>query len=164
MKAQSRTTLPLARTNELVTKEIDDELLIYDSVRDKAHCLNSSAAKIWKLCDGRTTVPEIAASISTTSKVPVDETVIHSGLKQLSARALLAENSYVPIGAVDTSRRSLARSLSIGVLLLPLITSISAPSALAAVSCAGPCTGGPGRGSCPAGCLCSGITSRCVVA
>ena len=164
MKALSQTNLPLARANKIVTKEIDGELLIYDSARDKAHCLNSSAAKIWKLCDGRTTVSEMAVSLSRESKVPIDPTVIHSGLQQLSVRALLAEASYVPVGAVDTSRRSLARSLGIGVILLPLITSISAPSALAAVSCAGPCSGGPGRGSCAAGCLCSGITSRCVVA
>ena len=164
MKAQSQAILPLARTNEIVTKEIDGELLIYDCARDKAHCLNSSAAKIWKLCDGRTTVPEMAVSMSRASKVPVDDTVIHSGLKQLSVRALLVEASYVPVRAVDTSRRSLARSLGIGVFLLPLITSISAPSALAAVSCGGPCSGGPGRGSCPAGCVCSGITSTCVVA
>lgn len=164
MKAQSRATLPLARTNEIVTKEIDGELLIYDRARDKAHCLNSSAAKIWKLCDGRTTVPEMAVSLSRASGAPVDDTVIHSGLKQLSMRALLAEASYAPIGAVDTARRSLARNLGIGVFLLPLVTSLSAPTALAAVSCAGPCSGGPGRGSCPAGCLCSGITSMCVVA
>jgi hypothetical protein len=164
MKAQSLVTLPLARTNEIITKEIDGELLIYDSARDKAHCLNSSAAKIWKLCDGRTTVSEMALSISRASGVQVNDTVILSGLKQLRMRALLAEASYVPIEAVDPSRRSLARKLGIGVLLLPLITSISAPIASAAVSCAGPCSGAPGRGSCPAGCLCSGITSTCVVA
>lgn len=164
MKAQSRATLPLARTNEIVTKEIDGELLIYDSTRDEAHCLNPSAAKIWKLCDGRTTVPEMAVSLSRTSKVRIDESVIHSGLKQLSVRGLLADASYVPSGAVNTSRRSLARRLGIGVFLLPLITSLSAPTALAAVSCGGPCSGAPGRGSCPAGCLCSGITSQCVVA
>ena len=164
MKAQSRTILPLARTNDIVTKQFEGELLIYDSALDKAHCLNSSAAKIWKLCDGRTTISEMSVSISRSLGVPVDDTVIHSGLKQLSMRALLAEAGNVPIGAVDTSRRSLALKLGIGVLLLPVITSISAPTAWAAVSCAGPCSGGPGRGSCPAGCLCSGITSTCVVA
>ena len=164
MKAQSRSTLPLVRTNQIVTREIDGELLIYDRALDKAHCLNSSAAKIWKLCDGRTNIAEMAVAMSRALGMPVDDTVIHSGLKQLSMNALLAEGSYVPIGSIDASKRSLARKLGIGVFLLPLITSISAPSALAAVSCAGPCSGGPGRGSCPAGCLCSGITNTCVVA
>lgn len=164
MKAQSLITFPLARTTGIVTKEIDGELLIYDCERDKAHCLNSSAAAIWKLCDGSTTTSEMAVSISRASGVPVDGSVIHSGLKQLSTRALLAEASYVPVETVDTSRRSLARNLGVAVVLLPLITSISAPTASAAVSCAGPCSGAPGRGTCTAGCICSGITSRCVVA
>ena len=163
MKAQSQTTLPLARTNEIVTKEIDGELLIYDSARDEAHCLNSSAARIWKLCDGRTTVPEMAVSMSRAAGIPVDEIVIHSALRQLSARALLAKGD-VRGRPFDISRRSLARRLGIAVALLPIITSISAPTALAAVSCGGPCSGGPGRGTCPAGCVCSGITSTCVVA
>ena len=163
MKAQSLATLPLARTKGIITKEIDGELLIYDCARDKAHCLNSSAAAIWKLCDGSTGIPEMAESLSAAG-LPVHEAVIHSALRQLRAKALLAESSYVPIGAADTSRRLLARNLGIAVVLLPLITSIGAPTASAAVSCGGPCSGAPGRGSCPAGCLCSGISSSCVVA
>ena len=163
MKAQSLATLPLARTNEIVTKEIDGELLIYDTLRDEAHCLNSSAAAIWKLCDGRTSIPEMAHSVSRAAGIRIDEIVIHSALRQLSASALLVKG--YDVRPVDISRRSLARRLGVAVALLPLITSISAPTALAAVSCAGgPCSGAPGRGSCPAGCVCSGITSRCVVA
>jgi hypothetical protein len=164
MKAQSLATFPLARTREIVTKEIDGELLIYDCARDEAHCLNSSAAAIWKLCDGRTSIAEMAQSVSRTAGIPVDETVIHSGLRQLTARALLANGGDVRSRPVDISRRSLARKLGVAVALLPLITSISAPTALASVSCGGPCSGAPGRGSCPAGCICSGITSMCVVA
>lgn len=164
MKAQSLVTLPLARTKEIVTKEIDGELLIYDCARDEAHCLNSSAAAIWKSCDGRTDIPEMAQFVSRAAGMPVDEIVIHSALRQLSARALLAKGSDFRSRPLDISRRSLARKLGVAVALLPLITSISAPTALAAVSCAGPCSGAPGRGTCPAGCLCSGITSMCVVA
>lgn len=164
MKVQSLVNFPLARTKQLVTKEIDGELLIYDSATDEAHCLNSSAAAIWKLCDGNTSVTEMAQSVSREAGIPVDETVIHSALRQLSARELLAKGEEVRSQPVDLSRRCLARRLGVAVALLPLITSISAPTALAAVSCAGPCSGGPGRGSCPAGCLCSGITSNCVVA
>lgn len=164
MKVQSLVTFPLARTKQIVTKEIDGELLIYDSSTDDAHCLNSSAAAIWKLCDGTTSIPEMAQSVSKALGVPVDEIVIHSALRQLSARALLAKGEEVRSQRVDLSRRYLARRLGIAFALLPLITSISAPTALAAVSCAGPCSGGPGRGSCPAGCLCSGITRTCVVA
>jgi hypothetical protein len=163
MKTQSLVTFPLARTKEIVTKEIDEELLIYDSARDKAHCLNSSAAAIWQLCDGRTSVTGIARSVSKLLGVPMNEAVIQLALKQLNANHLL-ERYDVSRGPAELARRSLVRNLGIGVALLPLITSISAPTALAAVSCSGPCSGAPGRGSCFAGCICSGITSTCVVA
>ena len=164
MKAQSLVTFPLARTDQIVTKEIDGELLIYDCARDEAHCLNSSAAAVWKLCDGRTSIPEMAHFVSSAAGITIDEIVIHSALRQLSARALLAKGYNVRSRPSDISRRSLARRLGVAVALLPIITSMSAPTASAAVSCAGPCSGAPGRGSCPSGCLCSGITNSCVVA
>lgn len=63
MKTQSLEFLPKARCEALITKEVDGELLVYDRSRDKAHCLNESAAAIWKLCDGRTTPAEIASKL-----------------------------------------------------------------------------------------------------
>jgi hypothetical protein len=48
------------RKQGLVIKELPDEVLVYDLDRNKAHCLNHSAAEVWERCDGRTT----AASIS----------------------------------------------------------------------------------------------------
>jgi len=58
---------------------------------------------------------------------------------------LLADGYMVASLPVDSSRRALARKLGVVIALLPLITSLSAPTALAAISCSGPCTGGPGR-------------------
>ena len=52
--------LPRARQASLIIKEVDDETLIYDLETDKAHCLNSTASRVWKSCDGRTSVAEIA--------------------------------------------------------------------------------------------------------
>lgn len=63
MKTQALEFLPKARSEALITKEVDGELLVYDRTRDKAHCLNESAAAIWKLCDGRTTPAEIARKL-----------------------------------------------------------------------------------------------------
>lgn len=63
MKTQALEFLPKARSKALITKEVDGELLVYDRTRDKAHCLNESAAAIWKLCDGRTTPAEIARKL-----------------------------------------------------------------------------------------------------
>jgi hypothetical protein len=63
MKTQALEFLPKARSEALITKEVDGELLVYDRTRDKAHCLNESAAAIWKLCNGRTTPTEIARKL-----------------------------------------------------------------------------------------------------
>ena len=61
MKIEATEFLPLARREAIITKEVDGELLVYDVARDKAHCLNATAAAIWQLCDGRTSVSEISA-------------------------------------------------------------------------------------------------------
>jgi coenzyme PQQ synthesis protein D (PqqD) len=161
MNTQAIAFLPKARSEGLITKEVEGEVLVYDRERDQAHCLNETAAAIWKLCDGCTGVPELTGSVSKSLGIPVGEIVIQLGLKQLSANHLLVEGYEVASLPVNSSRRNLVRRLGVGVALLPLITSLSAPTALAAVSCGGPCTGGPGRGSCPAGCVCSPITSLC---
>jgi len=61
---QETTQLPLARTDGLVINELTDEVLVYDLQRDKAHCLNQTAASVWKQCDGRSTAAEIARRLS----------------------------------------------------------------------------------------------------
>ena len=161
MKIDSGAFLPRARSEGIITVEVEGELLVYDRIRDRAHCLNQTAATVWKLCDGRTSTAVLTRSVSKALRVPVRDIVIQLALKHLSARHLLAEN-YDAVGLpVDLSRRALVRRLGLSVALLPLITSLSAPTALAAVSCSGPCTGGPGRGTCSPGCVCSPITNQC---
>ena len=53
-------TAPRSRKEGLVIEELGDEILIYDTVNDRAHTLNRTAALVWKLCDGKRTVSEIA--------------------------------------------------------------------------------------------------------
>ncbi|MDQ5844969.1 MAG: PqqD family protein, partial [Acidobacteriota bacterium] len=56
--------LPLARQSSLIVKELEDETLVYDQETDQAHCLNETAALVWKNCDGRNSVNEIARLLS----------------------------------------------------------------------------------------------------
>ena len=51
--------LPLARKDALIVSELEDEVLVYDLKRDKAHCLNSTAASVWKRCDGKLAVTDM---------------------------------------------------------------------------------------------------------
>jgi dTDP-D-glucose 4,6-dehydratase len=50
---------PLARQKGLVVQEIPDEVLVYDLDSNKAHCLNKSAAFVWKSCNGSNSVTDI---------------------------------------------------------------------------------------------------------
>jgi hypothetical protein len=148
--------LPRARTEELIVEELTDEVLVYDLRRNKAHCVNSTAAAIWKLCDGRRTVEEIARRL----KQPVghqqlSEEVVWLALAQLSRTHLLDEPVSSPIASSRISRREALKRVGIGAAIaVPIVVSITAPTAVQAGSCFA--TGhGCGTGSQ----CCSGICS-----
>jgi hypothetical protein len=48
---------------ELAVAEIDGEAVVYDEALHRLHHLNHSAALVLELCDGRTTVVEMAEEI-----------------------------------------------------------------------------------------------------
>ncbi len=52
--------VPIARKEGLVIQEMPEEVLVYDLDTNKAHCLNQTAAFVWKSCDGRNSVAEKA--------------------------------------------------------------------------------------------------------
>jgi len=161
MKQPTDQALPKARANGLLVRELEDELLVYDLNRHKAHCLNTTAAKIWNQCDGEKTVTQIAASLSNESGTQVDESVVWLGLKSLERNYLLTEQITRTLGAKAVTRRDVLRRLGVGAAVaLPLVTSVFAPRATEAATCktvgqlcaanaeccSGTCTG------CPTGC------------
>lgn len=126
---------PLARQSSLVIKELDDETLVYDLESDQAHCLNYTAARIWKSCDGRNTVEEIAAQLNTPGQPAVAESVVWQALDQLEKFELLE----TPIGGSaavlgDVSRRQAVQALGVAAMALPIVTSILVPTAAMAAS------------------------------
>ncbi len=128
--------LPRARTERLVVCELADEVLIYDLERDRAHCLNQTAALVWKQCDGRTSVPEIARRLEQSLGAPVAEPIVWLALNQLGRRHLLQERLTQPVGMASLSRRKLIKMIGLtAAVALPLITSIVAPTAVQAASC-----------------------------
>jgi len=141
--------LPLARTEKLIIKEIDDEVLVYDLVSDKAHCLNHTAALVWKNCDGNHSVGDLAKGLSTEVGEPIDEKVVWLALNQLEKFNLLDQVPLTPTHVSGMNRRQLVRTMSVAALALPVIVSIAAQPAIAQASCATP----TGR---PLGCPCSG--------
>jgi hypothetical protein len=128
---------PRARKDGLVVEELPDELLVYDLDRHKAHCLNETAALIWKRCDGRTTVAAMARAIEGELNAPVGEEVVRFALDQLDRSCLL--EGWAPRSPKGKlSRREAMRRLGLAAALaVPVVTSIVAPTAAEAVTCKG---------------------------
>jgi hypothetical protein len=144
MKEAAR--LPLARTDHLVIRELDDETLVYDTERAEAHCLNQTAALVWKRCDGKTTARSAAQSLQDTLGVAVDQDVVWLAVKQLRHFHLVERAPQSP----SVSRRDLVLKYApAAALALPVIVSIIAPTPVGAAS---PCGFAEGR---PNGCPCS---------
>jgi len=139
MKSSPPEFLPLARSEEIITKRIDGELLVYNRLRDEAHCLNETAAAIWKRCDGRTTPNEIAELLSKETGSAIDEKVIWLGLDELRRKHLLMEtmaNLERATRGSTLSRREAIRRIGLGAAIaLPVIITITAPTPAQAGTC-----------------------------
>jgi Coenzyme PQQ synthesis protein D (PqqD) len=136
MRANPDQPLPLARKDELIVQELPDELLVYDLVRHKAHCLNKTSAFVWKHCDGKTTVAQTARLLEREFSQLVDDDVVWLALSQLRRFHLLDEAGG-GIFTLKVTRRDLVRKYLPLALSLPLIMSIAAPTpAQSASTCA----------------------------
>jgi hypothetical protein len=124
---------PRAREHGLLVHELPDEVLVYDLDRHRAHSLNSTAALVWRHCDGRTTPAQMAALLQRELSLPADEEAVWLVLRRLGRARLLQERVPPAAGATRRSRREVLRKLGIvgGAML---VTSILAPTAAQAQS------------------------------
>jgi len=97
---------PLARTEDLLTEEVDGEVLVYDATREIVCRLNNSAALVWRHCNGERTIGEITAIVGEHLGEFVDEDMVLIALDNLLAHDLLL-SGYEPRAASDSrfSRR-----------------------------------------------------------
>ena len=147
---------PMARQNGLVVQEMPDEVLVYDLDTNKAHCLNQSAASVWKSCDGKTSVAEIVRQFEANGN-NVTEDFVWLALDQLSENGLL-EKEVAP-RFKGQSRRQVLKTMGLASMVaLPVIASLVAPqNAFGALSCA--CTSAAqcaGRTGCQSQTNCNG--------
>jgi hypothetical protein len=133
---------PRTRQARLIIQELDEELLVYDTTRHDVHCLNRSAALVWRCCDGRRTVPELAREVAALQGGTESEEIVWCALDQLAERHLLEEATEREILATTLTRRELMQRLAFTVgLAVPLVTSM--PTPVAAQTASGP-TGATG--------------------
>jgi hypothetical protein len=76
-------SLPRACTEGLIIQERPEATLLYDPRTQRAHCLAPAAAQVWRRCDGRTTVAQIADALRREAGVPADERLVGAALEQL---------------------------------------------------------------------------------
>lgn len=157
----------------MVVEELDSEVLVYDLVRHRAHCLNQTAALVWRWCDGTRTVTDVASLLEAEgATAPLDVATL--AVESLRARELLEDdpaqsdpNRAASIASDDDERRLgrrellrkvVVRGATIG-LAMPLITSIASPTPAQAFSCI------PTGGSCGSSAECCGgvcFAGRCL--
>ena len=139
MKRTPHSQLPRLRADGLVIHELADEILVYDKVRDRAHCLNQTAALVWRAYDGQLTIEEIARKLTKQLGVAVPKDVVLLALSQLEEIHLLEQRETVPTSFAGISRRQMARSLALtATVALPVITSILVPRPAQAATCIAP--------------------------
>ncbi len=120
--------MPKAKTERLIVREIDGETLVYDRSRAAASCLNEFAARVWRECDGETSVAAIAAALGE------DERAVWLALHQLTKAQLLTEAiAFPPDMSAAKSRREIGARLGLGA--AAFVTSIVAPMPAQAASC-----------------------------
>lgn len=128
--------MPQARKSGLIVKEVDSEILIYDQVSNKAHCLNETAAKVWKHCDGQTTVAAACRSLSLECNSPVNESVVRYAIDQFAKDHLLEEEATPAFMIPGLNRRQMVRTLGLAAAVaVPVVTSILAPTPAQAATC-----------------------------
>ena len=150
---------PHARQNGLVVQSLVEELLVYDLERHKAHCLNQTAMRVWRLCDGQNSVLKIAERLGGEMGVPAAEAVVWQALEQLSRSHLLQESVPAKAGPASMSRRTFLRKAAVigGIsIMAPVVSSVLAPLPAQAAS------GNPANSSCfPIGSPCAADFQCC---
>ena len=129
--------LPRAREDELVVRELSDETLVYDQKRHRAYCLNRTAALVWRHCDGRTNVADMARRLEEELNLPAGEDAVWLALKQLGRSHLLRERVIPPVLAGPYTRRAVMKRMALvgAAVVIPVVVSISAPTVAQAQSC-----------------------------
>ena len=150
-------TLPQARNDDLVVKQMADETLVYDLQRHGVYCLNAAAGLIWGQCDGQTDADQMAMVLQRELGLPRDVEVVRLGLAGLDRARLLVERLEPSSRSAYYTRRRFLRQAgmaSAAAILLPTIISIVAPTAAQAASCVTSCSGMPDGIACdPPDCM-----------
>jgi hypothetical protein len=126
MSTGTNSSFPKARTADLITERVGDELVVYDGKSSEAHCLSALAAAVFVAADGRTSRADLAAIASTRLDRSVDVPEIEHALMELEDRDLIESAEIDGI----SRRRFMKSSAAVGgaVVAGSLVTSVVTPA------------------------------------
>ena len=132
---------PKARMDQLLLEALDEEVLVYDTQRHRAHSLNPTAAFVLSHCDGKRSVPELTRLLEEAFQEPASQEIVRLALERLGRARLLEEEEEeegdqeedaraAPLSGVsrgESRRKALRRMAKIGV-ALPVVMTIVTPT------------------------------------
>lgn len=127
----SQNTKPIGRRSDVIIQEFGDEVFIYDLKSNKVYSLNETATGIWRLCDGKLAVSEIAEKVGK----DIDPDLVWIAIDQLKKQSLLENaDEFEPHFTPKTRREVIKRIGFASMVALPMVASIVAPTSLRAQS------------------------------
>ena len=124
----------------LIVEKVRDELVIFNQERNEANALKPAAAVVFELCDGINGVGEMARELKANDLLPATDDAVLLILRELED-AHLVEIHERP--QEKTDRRILLKRVGAGAIaaaMFPVITTITAPEAMAQTSGTPPTT------------------------
>jgi hypothetical protein len=150
---------PRARRAQLVSEEVEGELVIYDQRSDRMIRLNRSASLVWKACDGARTHDQILEHVRGEIGEVADADLVQIALDGLAGNDLLESDtpSRAPRMTRETRRRFIRRVGAVGAAAaaLPIVHAIAAPTPAFAAGSTGTC------GSTTCGSTCGTCSTSC---
>jgi hypothetical protein len=119
-------------TATLVEKELAGELMLMDLKTKKASCLNPAAAFVWRHCDGRTSIEELAQLLAEETGAPADARVVEFALRSLDKDGLMQQTALSGGEDARLGRRQLFQKLGWAAALMvavPLVLTVTARKA-----------------------------------
>jgi hypothetical protein len=123
--------LPQRRSTTHVER-LHGELCLYEWTTKTVHALNPAAARVWDMCDGSTTIDEMTTAVRRDLSASGADVIVQHALVQFDRAGLLEPGTF-DAAPTALSRRAVLRRIGIAA-AIPVVTSIAAPTPLAAQS------------------------------
>lgn len=154
---------PQLRSEGILCREVDDELLIHDATTNQTWCLDGAAATTLLACDGRTSTAGILARVREKAGHDFPEDAMWVALEELKQRNLLEPDSLPSSKFGGLSRRMMLQRLGAAAVLAPVILGVTASPALAQSAAFCGCSAASGQDARDAGCSCQSNNDCCGV-